>query len=77
MGKLHMQTPIWVWCCLTTEEKHRSGRDNVPPLSVWPHAHTYAFTSEEAALAHPESVHWGKVHGFTLQKVYLQTEPFP
>lgn len=67
---LNMDRPIWVWCYITSEA--RNGRGDMPPLSAWPQAHTYAFTSEAEALAHPEKVFWKKHHGYVLQKVYLQ-----
>ena len=72
MSELHMHKPIWVWCYLTFEDKHHSQRDTMPTLSVWPQAHTYAFETEELALAHPDKVGWHKVHGYMLQKVWLQ-----
>lgn len=76
-GDLHMRTPIWVWCYLTSEAKHQSRRAEMPPLAVGPDVHTYAFTTEAEALAHPEKMGWSKVHGFSLRKAYLQSEPTP
>lgn len=67
---LTMNEPIWVWCYLTTEE--RGNRADVPVLSIWPDAHTFAFRTEKEALEHPQKVNWPKVHAYALRKVYLQ-----
>lgn len=75
MSDFHLVKPIWVWCYLRTEKRSQD-RGDVPILSVWPLAHTYAFLTEEEAKAHPEKVGWGKTHEYHLQKVYLQ-ELFP
>lgn len=65
-----MNRPIWVWCYIVAEVK--KDRPNMPPLSAWPQAHTFAFATEEEALEHPKKMGWNKDHGQVLQKVYLQ-----
>lgn len=73
MYHLTMKEPIWVWCYLTSEKRgQRQDRNDVPMLSVWPDVHTYAFRTEQEALAHPSKANWPKVHGYSLHRVYLQ-----
>ena len=74
--ELNMRIPIWVWLYDYGPHTHPESWSAHEEKFGWvpkayPQAHTYAFTTEEAALAHPEQMNWRKDHGYILQKTYL------
>lgn len=74
---MHMNTPIWVWLYDFGPHTHPSAwiehDEEVADLpQAYPQAHTYAFLTEEEALAHPKAMGWKLDHHYILQKTWLQ-----
>lgn len=74
MSKMHMKTPIWVWLYDFGPHTHPEMWTSGCKIEALPQTHSYAFTSEEEALAHPKAMNWKPNHEYILEKTWLQTD---